>query len=269
VNGETGPQRGGHLDGGAACLGVALGEVGIPGGEQRTGRVHRQEEPGAGHQVLDVDVAALFPGRDGPERFSGDRFGGGDRPRRIGRKHRAAGVERGLLAVPGPAQEIMAGGKADRAHERRARHAHPRKVLRRREPLIDLPADQEGLGEDVCQEPEAWNLGGEAEGLGCDLQDLHLEQVPGLGAGHVDRPCQGVDHAEIDLSHLRRRRTRGELPIQRVAGLEDYLLTRLTLEDGRDAGMPAVVPRLSLIGQGPVAVDPDLTCRHRLIRLSA
>jgi hypothetical protein len=99
---------------------------------------------------------------------------------------------------------------------------------------------------------ETRDLGGETEGLRGDFEDVHLEQVPRLRAGHVHRPGQRVHDAEAGLRHLRQRRILGELSVQRVPGLYDDLVTGITLQDGRDIGVPAIVPRLGLGGQGRV-----------------
>ena len=49
-----------HFDAGAAGFAVALREVHVAGGEERTGHVDRQQDGRAGGQLLDVEVAAGF-----------------------------------------------------------------------------------------------------------------------------------------------------------------------------------------------------------------
>src|SRR4029450_9132963 len=78
VDGETDVEGRAHLDGGATGLAVALGEVGVAGREQPPLGVHRDVEPGAGAELLDVDVAGRLPGRDGAQGLGGDGLGGGD-----------------------------------------------------------------------------------------------------------------------------------------------------------------------------------------------
>src|SRR5262249_1681072 len=104
--------------------------------------------------------------------------------------------------------------------------------------------------------PGIWQV--KPNGSGATPRVPTSRQVPRLGPGHAGRPGQRVDDTEVYLPHLRHGRFRGQLPVQRVAGLQNHLVARVALEDGRDVGMPAVVPRLGLDGQGAAPVDPDL-----------
>jgi hypothetical protein len=49
-----------------------------------------------------------------------------------------------------------------------------------------------------------------------------------------------------------------DLPVARVARLEDQLLARRNLDDRRDVGMPAIVAGMRFFLETLPAVDPDL-----------
>jgi hypothetical protein len=49
-----------------------------------------------------------------------------------------------------------------------------------------------------------------------------------------------------------------DLPVARIARLEDQLLSRRDLEDRRNVGVPTIVAGLRLVLEALAAVDPDL-----------
>ena len=79
-----------HLDGGDADLAVALGEVAVAGGVEAAGNGDGDEETGAGGELLGVDVAAVFPGRNGAQALIGDSPAGGHGVLRVGGRGLAA-----------------------------------------------------------------------------------------------------------------------------------------------------------------------------------
>ncbi len=262
VDGEADGQGRAHLDGGATGLVVALGEVGVAGREQPALGVHRDVEPGALAELLDVDVAGGLPGRDGAQGLGGDGRIRGDGVGRVGREHEPAPVDGGLLAGGGPLHQGPVGRQPDGAHERRPGDAQPRQVLGGGPAALDAPAGHVRVGEHVAQEPEAGHLHGVAVAVRLDLQDLDLEQVARLGPVDVHRPGEGVDHVQVGRGHGLQGRLRPHLPVEGVAGAQHHLVAGVADDHRRDVRVPAVVAGLRLLGQGLRVVDPHLVRCH-------
>ena len=72
--------------------------------------------------------------------------------------------------------------------------------------------------------------------FGPDLQDVDVEQVARLGAIDVDRPGERVDEVEVDVRDVIEGRAGVELPVERVARLEDHLVAGVARR--RRAGCP-------------------------------
>src|SRR5215207_5309081 len=75
------------------------------------------------------------------------------------------------------ASSSLAGGEADRPHERRAGDADAGDVGGGGPAAGDVPVDLEGLGEHVAEEPEPGDPDGVAVAVGLDVEDLDVEQV--------------------------------------------------------------------------------------------
>src|SRR5690606_14646402 len=135
---------------------------------------------GAGTQLLDVDVAALLPGRDRAQRGGGDRRVGRDRVGLQWHHDRATGVQRRPFLPRDPAQRLHAGGQADRAEERRRRDPYTGQLRRRGPAVGEVPVDDVRVGELVTQEAEPGDLDGEAVRVGNHLEDLDLQHVARL-----------------------------------------------------------------------------------------
>jgi hypothetical protein len=81
---------GAHLDGGDADLAVALGEVAIAHGEQRALYGDGEQQGRALRELLDVEVPAVLPRRNGPQPSLGHRALNGHGSRAVGRQGEAA-----------------------------------------------------------------------------------------------------------------------------------------------------------------------------------
>lgn len=110
---------------------------------------------------------------------------------------------------------------------------------------------------DVAQEAEARHDRAERPPLRHDVDELDLEQVARTRALDEHGSGQRMNGAERQRFEVGHRRARRQKPIDRVPRLEGDFFALVDLDDRRDIGMPAVVPRLRLIGQVPLAVDPD------------
>src|SRR6266545_1741573 len=110
----------------------------------------------------------------------------------------------------------------------------------------------------VAQEAEPRHLDRVAVAVGLDLQDLDLQEVPGLGAVDVDRPGERVHHVQVGRRHRLQRRGGSHLAVEGVTRLQDHLVAGVAAHHRRDVRMPAVVPGLRLLAQRLRVVDPDL-----------
>ena len=76
------------------------------------------------------------------------------------------------------------------------------------------------------------------------VDDLDLQQVSRLCPLHVHGPRHRVHHTTVNSRHICQCRLRGYLPIQRVPGLQVYLLFRLDLQRWRNIRVPPVMDLL-------------------------
>ena len=101
---ETHMQGAVHFHRRPAALGIALGVVGVAGGEEGAFGKDGKEQAGAAGKLLDVHVAAILPGRDGPQALGGEgfvsRYGAGRR----GPHHHTATPQQFIL----PQQDFLA-----------------------------------------------------------------------------------------------------------------------------------------------------------------
>jgi len=154
-------------------------------------------------------------------------------------------------------------------HERRAGDAHARQVVGGGPAVGDRPAHHERLGELVAQEAEAGHLHGVAVAVRLDVEDLDLEDVTVLGPVDVDGPGERVDHVEVRRAHGVQGGRGPHLAVEGVTGRKDHLVARVAAHHRRDVRVPAVVPRLRLLDEGPRPVDLDLVRGHRRTLLRA
>ena len=93
----------------------------------------------------------------------------------------------------------LRGREADRAAERLERNPPTRPVERRNtRGGGELPDVERRLGELICEQPEARDVGGPAPARRGEVEDRHLDRVARLGAVDIDRAGNRVDLAEID-----------------------------------------------------------------------
>ena len=199
---EADVEGAGHLDGGTAALGVALGVVGVASGEEGTLGGNGDEEAGAGGELLDIEIAADFAGRDGAEGGRGDGLGGGYRAVGVGGLDCATGLEKDVLALGDFLEEGAGGGDADGAHEGGFGDADAGDLGRGGKAVAHVPLGDEGVEVDIPQEAEAGDDAGEAEGRRLDVEDVDLEEVAKLGALDVDGTGEGVDETEVDAGEV-------------------------------------------------------------------
>ncbi len=175
-----------------------------------------------------------------------------------GREHETAAVEQRLFAGGGDGEQLVPGRQADRAHERPAGDAHAGQVGGGGPAVGDGPVDLERIGELVAEEPEPGDLGGVAVARRFDVDDLDVEQIARLGPFDVDGAGQRVESIEVHPGDSLQRDPGAQLPVERVACLEDHLIARFASDDGGDVGVPAVVAGGGLLDEALAAVDADL-----------
>jgi hypothetical protein len=77
--------------------------------------------------------------------------------------------------------------------------------------------------------------------LGADVEQVHHQQVAGLGAFHADRAAEVVHGGEVDVAHV----VGGVVVLDEAAGpvvgLEHEVVAGLDPAGHRDVGVPAVV----------------------------
>ena len=127
---------------------------------------------------------------------------------------------------------------------------------------VMLPLGAEGLVEDVAQVAEARKGEGEAVVARDHVQDVDDQQVAGLRVPYVDRPGQGMHQVEIEAQQIVECGVPRNQRVAAVARLHKHLVARLDGENGRNVGMPAVVPGPGLVGERPGKVDAYLMGCH-------
>src|SRR5437879_3904114 len=200
-----------HLDRGDAHLAVALRRMGVADAEQGAVHPHRQEERGAGDQVLHVHVAAVLPWR-----------------------HRA--VRSGLVE-----RDAHHAGKRRERHRDVATHARVRAVAE----IPDREVRLRELG--LRHEAAARTDRGPAErGGGLHVEDLDREHVTALGAPDAHRPCQRVTAERAAAEDVGVRGRRRVVAVGRVARVEDHRVARIDREARRQRVVPLPVNRVAI-----------------------
>ena len=150
-------------------------------------------------------------------------------------------IRQRLLAARDLVHQLARRRDADDAGERVARHGDARKLLRARLAVGDLPPDEVGIDEDVGQEAEAGDDGGNAEVGRLVGDELDVDDVARLGPVDVDGTCERMAEAQVQREHVRVRAVARELPVQAVTCLERDLLARQHRGHGLESRVPAVV----------------------------
>ena len=196
----------------------------------------------------------------------------GRRERRVGQSGHAGRVgrdQRGLALVPFR-QQFRIGQTADQAGMNEACEVHARHVARGGIKPLDVPdrflrqrkmIGQEAaavlLGEEAVKAPQAFLQR-------TDVEQIHHQQIAGLGALDADRPRQKVHDRQIDVAHV----VGGIVVLDEAAGpvigLDDEIVAGIDPGHDRDIRMPAVVDHVVVIDRcGEVDLDQRLW--HRFI----
>ena len=97
--------------------------------------------------------------------------------------------------------------------------------------------------------------------VGCGMMSVNSISMMIAGLGILDAPERParfwVHRARIERREIGDRRRRGDLPVERVAGLERDLLALADFKGRSKIGMPAVMPAMRLPGERFSAVDAD------------
>ena len=253
VEAEVGPRA--HLDRGAAGLAVALRVVHVAGRDQRALGVDRQQHGHPGGGLLDVGVAGGLAGRDGAQPLARHRAAGGHGALGVRRQGQAPALGERRLPLGGGSAQLGARRQAEGAEERVAagcaRPAAARTPRSRCRAAASGRCEGRGSRRAGSRSPEPGGCSPtESQGSGSIVEELGLEQVPGLRALDEHRPGQRVDRAKVRAGHVLRGRSRMNLAVEGVPRLVDHRLAGLDLQHRLDGLVPAVVPGLRLVGQG-------------------
>ena len=229
---------GGDLDPRPADLAVALREVDVAEREERAGDVHGQEQRRARDEPADVEVAAVLARRHRPQpRGRHGREGG---LRQVAGDGAAGGAD-ALLAGALPLHQLVGRRDADHAGVDAGGHRDPRQLSGARVRPVELPADEERLGEEVGEEAEAGDDPVHAEVRGLVPDELDLEHVARLCPLDVHRPGQRVSEPEVEPPAVGVRARARQRPVEPVARLERELVAGGDARHRLEVGVPAVV----------------------------
>ena len=106
---------------------------------------------------------------------------------------------------------------------------------------VELPADEERLGEEVGEEAEAGDDPVHAEVGGLVPDELDLEHVARLCPLDVHRPGQRVSEPEVEAPAVGVRARARQRPVEPVARLERELVAGRDTRHRLEVGVPAVV----------------------------
>ena len=94
--------------------------------------------------------------------------------------------------------QLPRGRDANDTGERVARDGHARQLRRARLAAGDLPLDEVRVGEQIGEETEAGDDGGDAEVRRLVADELDVDRVPRRGAFDVDGTRERMAEAEVD-----------------------------------------------------------------------
>lgn len=220
-------------------------------------------------------------GRDRTGAFGGDAGGGlavrragqrvvGERRQRERRNPVRVGVDEGLLAGVPAGQQLGGGRGAEEAGVGDAGVADAGDVPGGGLLAVEVPDGLVRVGEAVGEEAAAVVLGedaGVAPALpgafslrlryGAQVEDVHDEQVAGLGALHRDGAAEHVGVGEVDVTDVVGRVVVADLVVGPVPALDAEIRARLHGDGRRDVGVPAVVAGDLLVSHGHGLVDAE------------
>src|SRR3989441_1107471 len=205
-----------HLHRRAGDLAVTLGEVGVASRKERPAHEHGNEEGSTLRELLDVDVPRVFTGGNRPQASAPHRPTGSaqacrDRAGRLGRQHKPPSEPQFFLA-----REHLLGlgdgqGDAHGPHRGIGMDADPGQVARGRNVSDDVPVQDGRSGDLVPQEAEPRDVDRIGEGVGDDIDDMHLEKVSRLGSLDRHRPGQWMDKIQVQRTA---REGRDDVPLR-------------------------------------------------------
>src|SRR6185503_6502075 len=170
--------------------------------------------------------------------------------------------EEPLLARDDPVQLRAGRRHPDRARERSVLYANAGDAGGLRVAVGDPPGEHPCIFELVPQKTEARREPCEADRVRLHIDDADLEQIARLGSLDVDGSREGVGYVQVQLRQVGRFGRGGDLPVDRVAALENDAFARTDASDRRYVGVPAVVAHLRLIRQTLRTIDTDALRRH-------
>ena len=113
------------------------------------------------------------------------------------------------------------------------------------------------FGEEAVKTPQAFLQR-------ADVEQVHHQEIAGLGALDADRAGQEMHDRQIDVAHV----VGGIIVLDEAAGpvigLDDEIITRIDPGHHRDVRMPAVMDHVVVVGRfGEIDLDQGL--RHRFV----
>ncbi|MPN26805.1 hypothetical protein SDC9_174230 [bioreactor metagenome] len=148
-----------------------------------------------------------------------------------------------------------------------AGEVHARDMARAGEHALEVPDRFLGRGEMVGQEAAAIVFGEktveapEAVGLGADVQQVHHQQVAGLGALHAHGAGQVVHRGQVDVAHIVGAVVVLDEAAGPVVGLQDEVVAGLDPAGHGNVRVPPVVDPF-VVGGRAVQVNLDQRIRH-------
>ncbi|MNX37815.1 hypothetical protein D3C86_681340 [compost metagenome] len=113
------------------------------------------------------------------------------------------------------------------------------------------------LAEKAIETPEAFLLG-------ADIQQVHHQQVTGLGAFDTDGAGQEVHRGQVHIAHIRGIVIVLDRAARPVVGFKHEVIARLDPRRHGNIGMPAIVHAFVFVG-GLGQVDLDQGFRHVML----
>jgi hypothetical protein len=191
--------------------------------------------------------------------------------RRIGQRRHALGIgidQRLFAPVPG-IQQLLVGQAADQPGVDQPREIHAGNMARRCEHAVEIPDGllrmRKMLGQETAAVVAAEKAveAPQAVGLGADVQQVHHQQVPGLGALHAHGAGQEVHGGQVHVADVVGAVVVLDRASGPVVGFQDEIVPRLHPHCHRDVRMPAIVDLRVVVG-GLGQIDLDERVSHSL-----
>ncbi len=195
--------------------------------------------------------------------------GGGQR--RVGQRRYAGGVgvDQFLFAAVPVGEHHRVRQAADQPRVDQAGEVHAWNVPRAGEHALEIPDRFLRTGEVIGEKAPAVLPREEAVeaplgvGLGANVEQVHHQQVAGLGAVHTHRAGQVMHGGQVHIAHVAGVVVVLDRAGGPVVGFEDEVIARLDPAGHRDVRVPTVVDLL-VFGDGLVEVDFDQRFGHGL-----